>query len=385
MTLDNKNMNLQLNINEHGVSHRLIKKTSNKLLVFFSGTDKKDGRFDFWKSADELPYNILLINNGKNEWYQDSIPGFSSSISETIEKIKYISEQLGCDEIITIGVSMGGYAASLFGALLDCRVLAFSFDTVLKYPLSRSAKRIPKKTKIIYNNLRPIIKNSKCRITALSGEMDFPDLLSLSRISDLKNVKAYSVRGVTHGVGRFIDKRYGMPNIITFFVENNTLPEIKEINNLCHNKILSKNIFLSYQAFVNKDFSTAQSLIREALLAEPLLEPAIFISALVNMELKNYTLAVEQFAFVAGISPHFTTAKYNLAKSLRMSKKYDQAIQHFYEYISLMPSSAGSYYNLSLIYERKGLLEDAKKMAQMAYSLSPESETYKKRYETYFS
>ncbi|VCY22143.1 hypothetical protein BANRA_04987 [Escherichia coli] len=58
-------MNLQLNINEHGVSHRLIKKTSNKLLVFFSGTDKKDGRFDFWKSADELPYNILLINNGK--------------------------------------------------------------------------------------------------------------------------------------------------------------------------------------------------------------------------------------------------------------------------------------------------------------------------------
>ncbi|HCD1947032.1 TPA: hypothetical protein NBI94_004847, partial [Escherichia coli] len=141
----------------------------------------------------------------------DSIPGFSSSISETIEKIKYISEQLGCDEIITIGVSMGGYAASLFGALLDCRVLAFSFDTVLKYPLSRSAKRIPKKTKIIYKNLRPIIKNSKCRITALSGEMDFPDLLSLSRISDLKNVKAYSVRGVTHGVGRFIDKRYGMP------------------------------------------------------------------------------------------------------------------------------------------------------------------------------
>ncbi|MGR4035160.1 hypothetical protein LB437_12070 [Escherichia coli] len=103
-------------------------------------------------------------------------------------------------------------------------------------------------------------------------------------------------------------------------MENNTLPEIKEINNLCHNKILSKIYSCLTRAFVNKDFSTAQSLIREALLAEPLLEPAIFISALVNMELKNYTLAVEQFAFVAGISPHFTTAKYNLAKSLRMSK-----------------------------------------------------------------
>lgn len=47
MTSDNKNIDLQLNINEHGVSHKLIKKTSNKLLVFFSGTDKKDGRFDF--------------------------------------------------------------------------------------------------------------------------------------------------------------------------------------------------------------------------------------------------------------------------------------------------------------------------------------------------
>lgn len=41
MTLDNKNMNLQLNINEHGVSHRLIKKTSNKLLVFFLVQIKK--------------------------------------------------------------------------------------------------------------------------------------------------------------------------------------------------------------------------------------------------------------------------------------------------------------------------------------------------------
>lgn len=41
MTSDNKNIDLQLNINEHGVSHKLIKKTSNKLLVFFSGTDKK--------------------------------------------------------------------------------------------------------------------------------------------------------------------------------------------------------------------------------------------------------------------------------------------------------------------------------------------------------
>ncbi|EIX4510455.1 hypothetical protein MKI77_004442 [Escherichia coli] len=381
MNLDNNNMQLNL----YGVSHKLIKKASNKLLIFFSGTDKNDGRFDFWKSANELPYNILLINNGKNEWYQDSIPGFSSSISETIEKIKYIAERLGCNEIITIGVSMGGYAASLFGALLDCRVLAFSFDTVLKYPLSRSAKRMPKKTKIIYKNLRPIIKNSNCRITALCGEMDFPDLLSLSRISDLKNVKAYSVRGVTHGVGRFIDKIYRMPDIITFFVENNALPEIKEISNLCHDKILSKNIFLSYQAFVDKDFPTAQSLIREALLAEPLLEPAIFISALINMEIKNYTLAVEQFAFISGISPHFTTAKYNLAKSLRLSKKYNQAMHHFYEYISVMPSSAGAYYNLSLIYERKGLLEDAKKMAQTAYRLSPENETYKKKYDAYFS
>lgn len=41
MTSDNKNIDLQLNINEHGVSHKLIKKTSNKLLVFFQVQIKK--------------------------------------------------------------------------------------------------------------------------------------------------------------------------------------------------------------------------------------------------------------------------------------------------------------------------------------------------------
>ena len=199
-----------------GPSHKLIKRaSSNKLVVFFSGTDKSNGSFDFFKSANIINHNVLLINNGINAWYQSGIPGFSFSLSDTADKISRCAEQLDCDEIITVGVSMGGYGAILIGSILDTRVLAFSFDTVLRHPLSRSAKRMPKNIMPHYKQLRPIIINSKCKITALCGEMDFSDLLSLSRISDLKNVEAYSVRGVSHGVGRFLYKKYDFSTILS--------------------------------------------------------------------------------------------------------------------------------------------------------------------------
>ena len=230
-----------------------------------------------------------------------------------------------------------------------------------------------------YKQLRPIIINSKCKITALCGEMDFSDLLSLSRISDLKNVEAYSVRGVSHGVGRFLDKKYDFSTILSYFIDNKKLPIIKECNSLCNDKAQSKMIFQAHQAYLNKDFLLASELAESILLKDQLSEPALFILGLANIGLKKYKNAVENFSFVAGMSPHFTTAKFNLAKSLRMAKKYSQSIHHFYEYIDIVPSSAGAYYNLSLIFEKLDLPSESKHMAQKACDLSPDNDVYKNR------
>lgn len=372
---------LKFEIPSDGPCHKIIPNpSSNKLIVFFSGADKSNGRFDFLNSATSLPYNILLINNGINAWYQNQLPGFSSSLSDTLNKISSCAKMLNCNDIIMIGVSMGGYAAVLFGSLLNARVLAFSFDTILKHPLSRSAKRMPRNIKIEHKSLRKKIESSKSRIIAMCGEMDFPDLISLSRISDLPNVESYSVRGVTHGVGRFLDKRYGISNIIISFVENNSLPFIKESSNLCRDKIQSKNIFMAHQAILENNFSLAISLAEKILEKDPLSEPGFFIMGLANLGVKNYSNAIKYFSSTVGMSPYYFTAKYYLAKSLRLYKRNEHALQHFFDYLEVMPSSAGAHHNLSLIYEKRGDLLNAKIMAKKAYELDPKKPSYFKRH-----
>lgn len=337
--------------------------------------------FDFWHSGSKLNENILFLNNGINAWYQNEIPNFSADVHDTANKIKKYSELLDCNEIIMVGVSMGGYAAILFGCLLNAKVLAFSFDTVLKHRLSRSAKRMPKTVPVVCKSLRQLIINSDVKITALSGEMDFSDLLSISRIADLKNVDAYTLRGVSHGVGRFLDKHYGMTEILEFFIEKNKLPIIKEQGELCHNKILSKSIFQAYEAYINKDYNAAKSFATKSLNMDPLCEPASYLLGLIEMELKKYTKAIQCFAYICGMLPYFSTARFNLAKCLRLAKLYTQAIHHYYEYILIRPDSPGAHYSLSLIYEIRNEKDKALAMAEKAMFLAPDNELYINHYQ----
>src|SRR5687767_14797846 len=93
--------------------------SSSKLIVFFSATGAKPGRFDYWNYGNKLECHRIFINNGPSEWYQAGVPGFGSSIDETVVTIKNWAKYLGASEIYTTGASMGGYASILYGILLD--------------------------------------------------------------------------------------------------------------------------------------------------------------------------------------------------------------------------------------------------------------------------
>lgn len=365
-----------------GPSHKIIPYLgSRRLLVFFSGTQKSNGRFDFWSSATAQTENVLLINNGRNEWYQCGVPEFSISIEDTAKKIHAWAKALNCNEILTFGVSMGGYAAILFGAALNARVLALGFDSILRHPLSRSADRMPKDTPIHQRKLRPLIEKSRCRITALTGDMDFSDLISLSRISDLPNVRSLTLRGVAHGVGRHINKYYGLAEVIRQFVENDTLPVFKEAGNISFNKELSKKIFQAHQDYVTDNFEGSFAIAKEVLAIDPMSEPANFIAGMSLIGLKEHALAAEKLAITLALAPHFNTAQFYLAKALRLSGRLEQAAQHFTSYISARPDSVGARRNLAAIYKSLGNLKYSDywtKQADEAEQANKEAEAQKR-------
>jgi len=350
-----------------GPSHKIIiHPGSRRLLVFFSGTSKSNGRFDFWSSATAQQENILLINNGRNEWYQQGIPEFSSTIEDSAKKIHAWAKALSCNEIVTFGVSMGGYAAILFGAALNARVLALGFDSVLKHPLSRSAGRMPKDTPVIQRKLRPLIEKSKCKITAITGDMDFSDLISLSRVSDLPNVRSLTLRGVAHGVGRHINKFYGLADVIRDFVENDRLPVFAEAGNISFNKDLSKKIFQAHQQYVVDDYEGALEFANQVLAEDAMSEPANFIAGMSYIGLHKYTSATRHLAATYALVPHFNTAQFYLAKSLRLSGRLENAAQHFLSYSSARPDSVGARKSLASIYKSLGNLTESAKWAKEA-------------------
>lgn len=76
--------------------------------------------------AREQPLNWILVRDPANLWYQHGVPGLGRGVDEVAVALRSLIAQLQPNSLSTLGQSMGGYAAVLFGALLNAdHILAF--------------------------------------------------------------------------------------------------------------------------------------------------------------------------------------------------------------------------------------------------------------------
>jgi hypothetical protein len=102
-------------------------------------------RFDFARRLRKLeqaggrPLNLILVRDVANLWYQYGVNGLGPDVRTAAASLRDRIAALRPASVGTIGQSMGGYAAILFGALLNAnRVLAFG---ALSYMRSDWARR----------------------------------------------------------------------------------------------------------------------------------------------------------------------------------------------------------------------------------------------------
>lgn len=292
----------------------------------------------------------LFLNNGRNEWYQQGIIGFGDSIDGTVNKIRSLAKELSADEIFLVGVSMGGYGAVLYAALLNARALAFGFDTKLKIAGSRSAKRLPKDISILYEDLKQVIEQSNCHITQICGECDALDLYSASRIYCLENVQSISLRGIGHGSTPFINEEYNLVEYISKWLEHKDLPLFLESGNSASSAKISKAIYHAYLAYAKKDWDAVGSLCREALLLTPFHEYLNFMlgTSLLERNLINDSLIPLYIS--VGAAPHYPAAQYRLGRALMKLKHYSQAQYHLEAHLLKNPVSIVALLFLSDVY-----------------------------------
>ena len=109
---------------------------SDKLIVSFGGClqhfkDKQTFEFYNFLNKNFSSYDKYFYIDIHFKWYHKGIDGISSNIDETIIYLKNIVKDY--KEVCFVGTSAGGYAAILFGSVLNInKVLAFIPQTIIE-------------------------------------------------------------------------------------------------------------------------------------------------------------------------------------------------------------------------------------------------------------
>jgi len=354
---------------------------SKKLIIFFSATGAKPGKFNFWKDGNKLPCHRMFINNGHNEWYQNGVPGLGSSVEQTVNSIKRWIARLGVEEVYTCGGSMGGYAAILYGALLDASILAFAAETTLGIQGSRSMSHIRPGTKLLHPQLGNLIARSAKPVFLYVGEMDPVDVYCASKLKPSQNLKVTTLRGVDHGPPRYLRDKGLLPTYLDSFISNRPLPPTPADGRVLEVKGFADLFLETHQSYRERNWERTVKVGRQAL---ELYQASPQCQFLVGSALMKQSLcldALPHLSVASHLSPSHREFTLVFADALRQLGYLAEALDIYEELLVAEPENARVHYSLGL-----GLLKLNEKIKadesfKRAAELAPNNPTYSKRVE----
>lgn len=353
---------------------------SETLAIIFSTVGVKPGYFTFYKSMLNIPVHKLHLTDPHSEWFQDGIPGFGKTVEETVESIKALQESIGAKEIVTIGSSMGGYGALLYGALLNCRVLSFGARVQLGTPGSQSFHLAKKGYSFKYKDLTNLIEQSSSNILLYQGETDYNDMLAAYDIGQLSNVNCVSIKGVAHATPVFLNQKYGIAKVIQTFVDKEPIVDFPERGELSNSKKTLEMYFKGLR-FIEEQSNEEAIKVLEAILLENEDRDAIHHKlGIVYYKEKEYDKALYHQKRAVEISPHFSNAQHQYGICLRKAGQYEESYHAHCLAYKLDPKQAGAHHHAGLSLEKLERFDEAENEFRMAHKLATKNTNYKLKF-----
>jgi hypothetical protein len=109
---------------------------SPTLIVAFGGIGRQFGgipAFELLRSVGELRVKKAFLRDHNQAWYHRGVRGLGDDIDSVARRLDELTRVAECS--VMIGCSAGGYAALLFGALLETEAHAFSPQTFINREL----------------------------------------------------------------------------------------------------------------------------------------------------------------------------------------------------------------------------------------------------------
>ncbi len=107
--------------------------------VFVSDIVKKN-RFEWYRNRINCGYKHIFLRDIKKQWY---LEGINSTLNSPEKLAEFLWEETAGYHTIMVGSSAGGFAAALFGSMINAkRILVFNGQFELQSLLSKSSEQI---------------------------------------------------------------------------------------------------------------------------------------------------------------------------------------------------------------------------------------------------
>lgn len=117
---------------------------SGVMLIAFGGLKGGVGRilpFEFFNLTKDIETQKLYVRDPRQLWYHNGLPDIANDIDGIVEHLRPLIQEQRPWRTVVCGNSAGGYAALLFGCLLDVdTVIAFAPQTFLNHKLMDTHK-----------------------------------------------------------------------------------------------------------------------------------------------------------------------------------------------------------------------------------------------------
>ena len=227
------------------------------LVILFADGDRRVRRpYAALRAAD---CNHVLLRPAGKGWYHDGVPGLGATIEETAASLRRVVEALQPDRIVTFGASVGGYAAIVFGSLLQAdRIVALSAELQLMLPGSRSVKDLTATPRKFADLLPHLQDRSPGSVWLAASESEIVELYGAVRAAALPAVQAVALRNTAHLSVASLEGGEGCVPILEAALNDETMPPIADAGDLLNDRTAVDAAFEAHCLLIEKRGAEAE-------------------------------------------------------------------------------------------------------------------------------
>jgi tetratricopeptide (TPR) repeat protein len=218
-----------------------------------------------------LDCNRILVRPAGKSWYHGGVPGLGATIEQTAASLRRVVDTLKPSHVASIGASVGGYAAIVFGSLLQAdRIVALSAELQLMLPGSRSARDLsgpPRK----FGDLLPHLQDRKPgSLWLVASEAEIVELHGAVRAAALPAIHAVAVRNTPHITPRSVDADDSwMPLFAASLNPQDPMPSIPNGGDLLNDRTAIDAAFEAHSLLIEKRAAEAERYAAQAVERRP--------------------------------------------------------------------------------------------------------------------